>query len=175
MNQIKWTWINNIGNGDNIEKKYLIEAADERRNAIVEPVVRSAGGRQIGGAVAQVIDGRDAVEQLVLHLAQLERNFFGERQQLLEHVQLLREGRRQRQHPPGHTGGCRRRRLVVGGAVAVQRAAGRRRRGGRGRAGNIVFGVGRIELLLQVPEHGAEVVQRRVRRDHHVPARCAEF
>lgn len=55
--------------------------------------------REIRRAMAEVIHGRDAVEQLVLRFRELEGHLFGELEEPLEDVKLVREGRREGQHP----------------------------------------------------------------------------
>lgn len=139
--------------------RYLVEAFDEGRHSVrlVSRALRP--GRQVGGAVAQVVDGRHRVEQLVLRLGELERHLLGEGQQPLEDVELVGEGGRQGEHAARQ------------GRLAVRLLA--RRRGGRARLGGVR--VGGVQLLLEVPQGGAEVVQRRVARHDHVPLGGAEL
>ena len=83
---------------------YLVEASDEGRHAVFRLDVTVAPRREICRAMAQVVDGRDAIEQLVLSFAQLERHFFWKLQEPLEGVELVRKGRREGEHPPRQRG-----------------------------------------------------------------------
>ena len=82
----------------------LIESTDEGRHSIFSRlgvgrllllwVVSGGGGlagSEICGAVAEVVNWRYTVEQFVFRFRQFECNLFGERQETLEDVELVRE------------------------------------------------------------------------------------
>lgn len=84
-----------------VKETYLVETFDERRNG--RPVAgQGIGGRaaKVQGHLAQVLDGRHLVEQLVLAVGQPERDFFREMQQLLEFLQLAAVGCLRRERNP---------------------------------------------------------------------------
>lgn len=69
-------------------------------------VLASAGGgglvvpgSEIGGAMAEVVDWWDAVEQFVFSFRQFQGHLLRERQQPMQDVELVRKGGRKGQHP----------------------------------------------------------------------------
>lgn len=142
-------------------------------------------GSEIGGAVAEVVDWRDAVEELEFRFRQLEGHLLREGQQPLEDVELVRKRRRKGQHPAwksrrGIRAGQRRRRRSRARPVDVLVRMLLLSTSAHSQSGWIqsvarAARVGRIEVLLQVPQGRPEILERRRRGNDNVPAGGPEF
>lgn len=150
-------------------------------------VVVVVTGSEIGGAVAEVVDWRDAVEELEFRFRQLEGHLLREGQQPLEDVELVRKRRRKGQHPAwksrrGIRARQRRRRRsrarpvdVLVRMLLLLRMSSAHSQSGRIRSVARAARVGRIEVLLQVPQGRPEILERRRRGNDNVPAGGPEF
>lgn len=181
----------------------LIESTDEGRHSIFSRlgvgrlllllwwVVSGGGGlagsSEICGAVAEVVNWRYTVEQFVFRFRQFEGNLFGERQQTLENVELVREWRRKGQHPSWKSRSWRRRRKWT--TTTTTTGKWRRWRGWT-RSIHVLVRMATIqwirrsirsqwirwiEMLLQIPKSRSEILKRRRWRYDNIPFSGAKF